>query len=114
MPQSQFNAVPTYQVPLLIERQTSRDWYFFFTGLFRGLPPENVSIPVAGPSPYIYGAQRKGSLIVTGGTVSLIEFSRDGVDYYDVGQTSGMFALNASDVLRITHAGAPNLVFVPT
>jgi hypothetical protein len=114
MPQSQFNLVPTYQVPLIVDRQTTRDWYFFFTGLFRGLPPENVSVPIAGASPYTYSASRKGSLIVTGGAVSLIEFSRDGAAYYNVGQTSGMFALNASDVLRITHAGAPTLVFVPS
>jgi hypothetical protein len=111
---NQLNAMPQYPQPLIQAGQTARDWYFFWAGLYRGLPPENVTEPIAGASPYTYSAQRRGSLIVTGGTVSLIEFSRDGANFYDVGQTSGMFALNAADILRITHAGAPNLAFVPS
>lgn len=106
--------MPLYGVPLIQGGSTVRDWYFFFAGLYRGLPPENVTEPTAGASPYTYSAARRGSLIVTGGTVSLIEFSRDGTNFFDVGQTSGMFALNAADVLRITHAGAPDLAFVPS
>lgn len=111
---NQFNTLPLYGVPLLQGSNTTRDWYFFWAGLYRGLPPENVTEPIAGASPYTYSALRRGSLIVSGGTVSLIEFSRDGTNFYDVGQTSGMFALNATDLLRITHAGAPDLVFVPS
>ncbi len=111
---NQFNLVPTYQTPILQGGNMVRDWYFFFTGLYRGLPPENVTVPTAGASPYTDSAQRKGSLIVTGGTVSAIEFSRDGTTFYDVGQTSGMFPLNAADRLRITHTGAPDLAFVPS
>jgi hypothetical protein len=114
MPQSQLNVVPTYQVPLIADRQTTRDWYFFFTGLFRGLPPENESPVVLVASPSTYSAARKGSVIVSGGTVSLIEFTRNGTDYYDAGATSGMFTVNASDVLRITYSVAPTVTFVPT
>jgi hypothetical protein len=114
MPQSQFNLVPTYQVPLTIDRQTSRDWYFFWAGLARGLPPENESPVTLGASPAIYSATRKGSLIVSGGTVSFIEFTRNGTNYYNTGATSGMFTVNASDVLRITYTVAPTVTFVPT
>jgi hypothetical protein len=114
MPQSQFNLVPTYQVPLIVGGNTTRDWYFFFTGLFRGLPPENESPVTLDPSPATYSAPRKGSVIVSGGTVTLIEFTRNGTDYYDVGATSGMFAVNASDVLRITYAVVPDVTFVPS
>jgi len=114
MPQSQFNLVPTYQVPLEVNGNTTRDWYFFFTGLYRGLPPENESAVMLGASPATYSAPRKGSVIVSDGTVSKIEFSRNGTDYYDVGATSGMFAVNASDVLRITYSGLPDVTFVPS
>jgi hypothetical protein len=110
---SQFNLVPTYQVPLIVDRQTTRDWYFFFTGLFRGLPPENESPVILGASPATYSAPRKGSLIVQGGTVSSIEFSRNGVDFYDVGAVAGMFSVCQSDVLRITYSSAPTVTFVP-
>lgn len=111
---SQFNSMPTFQVPLEVGRHTSRDWYFFWSGLFRGLPPGNVEPVTVGASPYEYSAVKRGSMIVAGGTVTLIEFTRDGIDYYDVGVTAGMFALNASDRLRVTHAGAPDMTFVPT
>ena len=114
MPASQLNSLPNYPVPLARGQVTESAWYRFFAGLFQGLPPENVTVPAVGASPYTYSAVRKGSLIVEGGTVSSIEFSRDGTDYYDVGTTAGMFMLNASDILRITYSGLPNVTFVPS
>jgi hypothetical protein len=110
----QFNTPPQYNVPLIMGGVTSKDWYFFLIGIFRGLPPANVSPVTVGASPYDYIAPVKGSVIVQGGTVTSLEFSRDGTSFYDVGQTSGMFLLNQSDYLRITHAGAPTVTFVPT
>lgn len=110
----QFNLVPNFNVPLLIQGVTSKDWYFFFTGLFRGLAPSNVETVVLGTSPYTYTADSKGFLLVTGGTVSLIEFSRDGTTFYTMPTTSGQFTMNAADQLRITYTVAPVTVFVPT
>lgn len=115
MASGQFNSLPNFPVPLMENRITSRDWYRFFVGLFRGLPPANVEPVTLTGSPYVYSATRKGSLIVEGGTVSAVEFSRDGGDtYIDVGTVAGMFTLNASDLLRLTYAVDPNVNFVPT
>lgn len=111
---SQFNNLPLYNVPLLQAGQILRDWYFFFSGLFRGLPPGNVEAVTVGTSPYTYSAARRGFLILTGGTVSSVEFSRDGTTFYDYGTTAGQFAVSAADQVRITHTGAPDTVFVPT
>ena len=111
---NQFNTLPTYAVPLAVGGNTTRDWYFFWSGLFRGLAPGNVEPDTTGTSPYEYSAVKRGSMIVAGGTVSLIEFSRDGTNYFDVGVTAGMFSLNASDRLRVTYAVAPDMTFVPT
>jgi hypothetical protein len=111
---SQFNTLPTYATPLAAGRNTSKDWYFFWSGLFRGLAPGNVEPVTVGASPYVYSATKRGSMVVSGGTVTLIEFSRDGVTFYDAGTTAGMFQLNAADQLRVTHAGAPTMTFVPT
>lgn len=111
---SQFNNLPNYPVPLEAGNFTSKDWYFFWSGLFRGLPPA-AEVPVTlGASPYTYSASVRGSLIVNGGTVSVVEFSRDGVTFYTTGATAGMFALNAADRLRITYAVAPTVTFVPS
>jgi hypothetical protein len=115
MASGQFNTLPNYPVPLIEGRVTNRDWYRYWMGLFRGLPPGNVEEVTPGASPYVYSATRKGSVIVNGGTVSAIAFSRDGgTTYYTAGTIAGMFTVNASDLLRITYAVAPTVTFVPT
>lgn len=114
MPQSQLNSLPNYPVPLIVGRVTDSSWYRFWAGLFTGLPPANEVSVTLDASPAIYSAVRKGSLIVSGGTVSMIEFSRNGTDYYDVGVTAGMLPINASDVLRVTYAVMPTVTFVPS
>jgi hypothetical protein len=111
---SQNNRIPNFGIPLVNGGVTQRDWYFFWDGLYRGLPPANVAEPALEASPMVYSALIRGSLIVQGGAVSLVEFSRDGLDWYDTGQTQGMFPLSAADQLRITYSSAPNLTFVPT
>jgi hypothetical protein len=111
---SQRNNLPNYPVPLEVNGKTSKDWYFFWAGLFNGLPPATEIAVTPGVSPYVYSAPVRGSVIVSGGTVSAIAFSRDGVTFYNVGQTSGMFLLNAADQLRITYTVVPTVTFVPT
>lgn len=66
-------------------------------------------------SPFIYtnSTAYEASVVVTGGTVSLIEFSRDGVTYYPVGTVAGMFTLSASDKLRVTYIVAPTMTHIP-
>jgi len=115
MASGQFNTLPNYPVPLIDGRVTNRDWYRFWTGLFRGLPPANVEPVTLTGSPFVYSATRRGSLIVSGGTVSAVAFSRDGGStYYTVGTVAGMFTVSASDLLKITYTVAPTVTFVPT
>lgn len=110
----QFNSIPTYQVDLIQGRVTASPWYFFWQGLFRGLAP-GAEIPVTpGASPYTYTAAVKGFMIVSGGTVSAVSFSRDGTTFYNYGLTSGPFPLNAADRIRVTYTVAPTMTFVPT
>lgn len=111
---SQLNNLPNYPVPLEVNGKTSKDWYFFWSGLFRKLPPAAEAAVTPGASPYIYSPAVGGTVIVSGGTVSAIAFSRDGVTFYATGQTAGMFTLNAADQLRITYTVVPTVTFVPT
>lgn len=113
MPQ-QFNSLPTFQVSLIQKGVTNSPWYFFWQGLFRGLAPAAVVPVIPGASPYTYTAAVKGFMLITGGTVSLVEFSRDGVTFYSYGTTSGQFTLNAADRLRVTYSVTPTMTFVPT
>lgn len=52
-------------------------------------------------------------VIVSGGTVTVIEFSRDDATYYTIGLIAGMFRLSPSDFLRVTYAVAPTMTKVP-
>lgn len=110
----QFNNLPDFNVPLQNKGITGKDWFFFWANLFSGLPPGNEISLTVGASPYTYAADVKGSLIVSGGTVSAIAFSRDGITFYATGQTAGMFTLNARDSLRVTYTVLPIMTFVPT
>lgn len=111
---TQLNKAPTYAQPLIVAGHTSKDWYFFWDGLFRGLAPAAEYGVTPTGSPFTFSAPVGGSLIVQGGTVSLIRFSRNGTNFYNVGATAGMFPVNAADRLEVTYAVAPTLTFVPS
>jgi hypothetical protein len=94
----------------------SRDWYVLLYNIYnavtQGLPQAEAALTV-GASPFIYQAIIRGQVIITGGTVSAIAFSRDGITYYNTGQTAGTFQMDAKDYLRITHTGAPTATVFP-
>lgn len=65
-----------------------------------------------GASPYTFTANRDGNLIVRAGTVSLIEYLRNGVAT-TIGLTAGLFPLLLGDGIRITYIVAPTVTFIP-
>lgn len=82
------------------------------------LPITTTADPAAitpGASPYAY--QNTGAepvdVIVSGGTVSAIAFSRDGTTYYATGQTAGMFRLEVGDFLKVTYSVTPTMTAIP-
>jgi hypothetical protein len=109
----QYRKPPYYEIPLTVQGNTHRAWYRHFQDADNGLPPEQETSLTASASPYTYQAPRKGFVIITGGTVSLIQYSRSGT-FYNVGQTSGIFPLNQGDQLKVTYSAAPTLTWVPT
>jgi hypothetical protein len=53
-------------------------------------------------------------VLLNGGTVSLLEYSRDNVTYDSVGSLlSGDFFLNPGDWMRVTYTIAPAVVYYP-
>lgn len=68
-----------------------------------------------GASPYTYQntSGRPGDMIVSGGTVSAIAFSRDNATFYSAGTVSGVFPLSAYDFLRVTYTVSPTMTFIP-
>ena len=105
-------SLPTYEQSLTKSGQTAQSWYRFFSGVFQGTPPANESKLSVGASPYAYQAPVKGFVILSGGSVSAVQFTRSVTTLTN--QTSGIFPLNQGDTLTITYASLPVAVWVPT
>lgn len=94
----------------------ARDWYVFFYNLYNavteGLPQEEVELELTA-SPFPYQAVIRGQAHVGGGTVSQIEFSRNGRDWYDTGITQGFVQMDARDFLRVTYSAPPTITYFP-
>ena len=108
-----YSTVPTFEQSLIQGKTTNKNWYFFWQGLSNGIPPGAESVVAPGASPYEFAAPSGGFLIIQGGTVSFVSFSRDHTTFYATGQTQGMFPVSQGDILLITYSVAPNLTFVP-
>jgi|ERR1041385_7965592 hypothetical protein len=67
-----------------------------------------------GASPYTItnATANDQSVIVKGGTVSKVEFTRDGTTFIDVGTVAGMFALSPLDSLRVTYTVVPTITVI--
>jgi hypothetical protein len=93
-----------------------KDWYIFFYNLYlavtEGLPQPETNI-TATDSPMTYTAVIRGQVHVSGGTVSVIEFSRDGTNWYDTGITAGFVQMDRGDRLRVTYSMAPTISYFP-
>lgn len=86
------------------------------------IPPQSFtnysaqpSVIVLGPSPYTYinNTGYPADVIVSGGGVSLLEFSRNGVTFFSTGSFYGMFTLSPYDRLRVTYLTPPNMTLIP-
>jgi hypothetical protein len=69
-----------------------------------------------GASPFVYRNTDfyPIDVIISGGAVSKIEWSRDGSTYYNLGITAGKIRLEVGEYLRITYTTAPTMTKVPT
>lgn len=109
----QLNRLPDFNTPLLTKGSISSAWYRFWQGLSSGAPGGNVSLITAGVTPFTYIAPLGGVVIISGGTVSQVQFSRDGASFYGAGQTTGMFPVSQGDQLVVTYSVPPTMTFAP-
>lgn len=65
-----------------------------------------------GPSPWTFGAPSNGMLMLSGGTITDIEFQRDGTQA-SLGKNDGCYPLRSADQLIISHSGAPAAIWFP-
>jgi lysophospholipase L1-like esterase len=72
--------------------------------------------PTVGASPYTYtnNTPQDVDAFVTGGTTTVIAFSRDGTNFTTLGTTTpGQMQLSPGDAVRVTYAVAPTVTIVP-
>lgn len=109
-------AMTLSQTPLVENGLSQQDWYIFFYNLYlavtEGMPQAEEAVTIAA-SPMTYTAIIRGQAHIGGGTVSVIEFSRNGTDWYDTGVTTGFVQMDRNDLLRVTYAVAPNINYFP-
>lgn len=93
-----------------------KDWYLFLVNIYnavtQGAPQSEEAIPV-GASPFTYQAVIRGQVLISGGSVSSIEFSRNGSTFYPAGITEGFVQMDRNDYVRVTYAVAPSIVYFP-
>lgn len=106
--------IPTYEQPIQTGSNMSASWRRWFHDIEVGTPPSNEVTVIPTASPFAYQAPSRGSVIISGGTVSQVTYSRTSGVSYNTGQTSGMFPVSLGDVLVVTHSGAPMMVFTPS
>lgn len=87
--------------------------YLFLTGRN---PVNTVAGQVVGASPYTYTNEGDFdvTVLVTGGTVSAVAFTRDGTNFFTVSTaTNTSVVLNPGDGVRITYTVLPTLTLIP-
>ena len=64
-----------------------------------------------GASPYTYQntSARHETVIVQGGTISLIDFSIDNTTFYNTGEVTGTYELEPGDALKVTYSVLPTM-----
>lgn len=102
------NYIPP-RVPMVDPKtgMATRQWFLYF----QGSDPAPISPVVVGDSPFTYTPSDVGSVVVTGGTVSLIEIIRKGIAV-NVGVTTGIIPIARGDQLRTTYTVVPTVTFL--
>lgn len=109
----QLNQLPTYDQRIIDKNVISRPWYNFWAGLFRGQPTGPAAAITVTASPFSYTAPQGGAVIVQGGTVSLIQLSRDGTTNYATGMTQGIVPVALGDIVIVNYTVTPTMTFIP-
>lgn len=110
---------PTLPAPVDLMRKRLSD-LFRWTALAVNELIDRTETPVTAASaqtlsgsPYTFSdVVSDGLLVVRGGTVSLIEYGRQGV-FTTLGIASGLIPVKAGDSVRVTYTVAPTVTFIP-
>ena len=66
-------------------------------------------------SPFVLTAIQRGKLLISGGGITNVQFSRDGTTFYSTGSFRGTFIVLSADIFKISFltGNAPTVTFFP-
>ena len=67
----------------------------------------------ASPYTYINNTGAPVDVMISGGGISKLQFTRNGTSFYSTGSFYGMFTLSPWDAVKVTYVAAPTMVVVP-
>lgn len=111
-----FNLISSRQRWINQDGTPTPEFFRFISGIAVAVFPSAISSIVVGASPFTFATAfttGTSAVIIQGGTVSKVEFTRDSVNFINTGQTQGMFPLSGGDSLRVTYTGLPTMTFLP-
>jgi hypothetical protein len=99
---------------IYIQDATNQALVVFDRNQWMTWPPAPIAI-TPGSSPYAYRNldSYPEEVVVSGGTVSAIDISRNGSTYYATGETAGIFHLEPDDYLKVTYSSTPTMTKIP-
>lgn len=103
-----------HNATLGLQGGSSGQYYHLTSAQYNSINYRVLTAPAGitvGASPFNYQnlTSSDQSIIVKGGTVTKIEFSRDNTNFFDVGVVAGMFTVSKQDFLRVTYTVAPTM-----
>jgi hypothetical protein len=104
---------PVYEALIDDAKRVAHNWVSWYQSVTGG---GKVSQPTVGASPFTYHnvTNVRQEIVLTGGTVSSVQFSRDNITFYTVSSSQGIpIILSSGDYLKITHTGAPTMTVIP-
>lgn len=75
-----------------------------------GVSIPNPIVVTPGASPYTYQAPFAGAVVINGGTVSVIAFSRDHATFFTY--PAGIVPVEAGDLVKVTYSSVPTLTMI--
>lgn len=107
--------VPPYDTEMYQGISMDTRWKGWFLGLDKAVNGnQGAPATVSGASPYtLQNTTSCDQLVmVAGGTVSSVEYSRDGSTFITTGSVTGQFVVFPGDYLRVTYSVAPTITVV--
>ncbi len=96
------------------DKTISTTWQIWLQTLrLNVLPPQTRTVQAVGASPFTFppvGVSLPQVVVITGGSVSLLEFSLDGQIFDDVGVVAGYFPMAPQAQIRMTFSGTPSVI----